>query len=292
MTSNATTEGGETIAELEAALARAASAEQAEAALRAIVALRRSGTAAPLAGALHQFGHVQARQGKMPDAIDAWREASDLLRDMSFDKSATESFVEILIDLGGLHCAMQSGDAAEMTLLEAIAILRAENSATARFTWALNLLAAARRLMGRNEDALIVLYEAETVARTVAHASRAATDAANWALILNNIGREELTAGRPANARDTLERCLAVTRELVQTSGSQNDLTLHAAASNRYGHALEELGQPAEALPCYAETVEIMRSLVGGGRQDLADDLADVEADLARLRQTLERGRG
>jgi tetratricopeptide (TPR) repeat protein len=287
MTRDATIHAGRTLGEWESALAGAATIEQAEAAALAIVVLRRGGEPGKLASALHQLGHVQAQRGGLPDASDSWREASGLLRDDLNNPDRHTIFVEVLIDLGGLHCAMQSGDTAEAALLEAVAILRAADSQTARFAWALNLLATARRLMGRNEDALAALYEAETVARSVAHTTRSPTDAAGWAMVLNNIGREELAAGRPEAARATLETCLGITRELAQVSGTPNDLTLHAAVSNRYGHALEDLGQPAAALPCYSETVEIMRSLVGGGRQDLADDLADVEADLKRLREVL-----
>jgi tetratricopeptide (TPR) repeat protein len=269
-------------------LAREPTIQQVEAALEAIVGLHRAGAALmPLATALRKLGHVRLQQGNAPAALEAWQEASNLLRAIPLDPAAAAMFVDALIDLGGLLCAAQRGEAAEAPLLEVTAILRGEARATGQFAWALNLLAASRQLTGRAEDALAALYEAEAVAQAIARESQSPRDAASWALILNNIGRAEIAVGRPQDACRTLETCLAVTRELVQADGSPNDLTLHSAVSNRYGRALEQIGRQAAALPYYSEAVEIMRALVSGGRQDLAEDLADVEADLTRLHGTL-----
>jgi len=284
MMPNEAVDAVETLAGLESVLTSEPTLQQASEALEAIIALHRAG-AAPmlLAMALRRLGHVRLQQGQPPAAIEAWQEASDLLRAKTLDSPSAEMFVEVLIDLGGLLCAVQCGEAAEVPLLEATTILRDERRVTGRFAWTLNLLAASRQLNGRAEDALTALREAEAVAKAVAHDSRSPPDAARWALILNNIGRAEIAIGRPQDACRTLETCLAVTRELIQAGGSPNDLTLHSAVSNRYGHALEQIGQPAAALRFYTETVEIMRTLVSAGRRDLAEDLADVEADLARL---------
>ncbi len=284
VTPNESANDVEILAELERVLARDPTIQQAGETLEAIVALHRA-SAAPvhLAIALRRLGHVHLRSGQVSLAIDRWQEASDLLRGRASDPTAVGSLVEVLIDLGGLLCATQRGEAAESPLLEATTILRADAQLSGRFAWALNLLAASRQMTGRTEAALQALREAEAVARHIAKASRSSSDASKWALLLNNIGRAEIDVGRPEAARDTLETCLEVTRELIEVARSPDHLILHSAVSNRYGHAMELIGRPETALQFYGEAAEIMRALVRDGRKDLAEDLADVEANLSRL---------
>jgi tetratricopeptide (TPR) repeat protein len=278
----------ETLADLERILAQDPTLRQAGEALEAIVALHQARAAPiPLAMALRRLGHVRLRSGQLSLAVDTWQKASHLLRGRANDPTAVSGLAEVLIDLGGLLCATQRGEAAEDPLIEATAILRAESHMSGRFAWALNLLAASRQMTGRAEAALEALREAEAVARHIAVASRSSSDAAKWALILNNMGRIEIDAGRPEAARHTLEICLEVTRELLEVERSPNNLTLHSAVSSRYAQAMERIGQPAMALPYYDEAVEIMQALIKDGRQDLTDDLADVEANRSRLLEKL-----
>jgi tetratricopeptide (TPR) repeat protein len=256
---------------------------------RAVVARhRRAADRLPLARALYHLGHAglarrEDAQAEAAEAIAAWQEAASLLRPVMRAPADQDLFIELLIHLGGLLCCEQSGRMAAEPLEEAADILHAAGDATPRFVWTLNLLAAARQMQGHTEAALAVLIEAESTARAVARASRTAEDAAGWAMVLNNLGRAELALGRPRSARRTLEACGAVTRELVAARGAPDDRTLHAAVTNRHGHALEQTGEKAAALACHGEAVAIMRALVGAGRVDLAEDLAGVEADWARL---------
>ena len=275
---------------IEDELVQAPAPDRAAELLEAMVAhLRRtgSGSPAPLAKALHRLGHARIQCAQQGAAQALWEEAAALLAGGPLDAAGALTRVDALIDLGGLSCAGRDGTAAEPPLHEAIKALRGQPSA--RLVWAMNLLAQAYTLSGRKPLALATLREAEPIAQALARETRTPQDAATWALLLNNIGRAELAAGEAEAACATLESCLTVTRELIEQSGTSSDLTLHSAVSNKYGKALERTGQLDAALPYYTETVDIMRALVHGGRDDLAHDLEHVEADLDRLRGKLGR---
>ncbi len=277
-----------TLAELEQQLADGPGPEQACAVLEAMVGQLRttgSGSPAPLARALHRLGHARIQCGRQDTAARLWQEAAALLADGPLDPPTAQLRLDTLIDQGGLRCAERDGAAAQAPLQEAIALMQGRPGR--RLVWTMNLLAQAYALSGRKPEALATLRQAEPTAQALARQTAAPQDEAAWALLLNNIGRAELAAGEAEAACDTLARCLAVTRGLIEESGTANDLTLHSAASNKYGKALERTGQLDAALPHYTETVDIMRKLVTGGRRDLAHDLEHVEADLDRLRGKL-----
>ena len=279
-----------TLAELEEALAQRPAPPDACDLMEAVVSHHRataSGSSVPLARALHGLGHMRLQNQQEQAALAAWDHACDLLNSPQQEVAGANLNIDVLIDKGGLLCAMQDGSAAEAPLLEATALLKAAGAATPRFVWAYNLLATAYQLTERPEDGLAALRQSEQAARMLAKATRADRDAANLALILNNIGRAQITLGRVQEACYTLLECLEVTRSLIEDGNNQHHLILHSAVSNRYGCALEQTGQLDAALPYQAEAAGIMRQLVSSGRGELADDLHQVEADLGRVRTKL-----
>ena len=259
-------------------------------ALEAIVASHRSsspGSSLALTNALRQLGngHLQARSERA--ALDAWAEAAAVLRAQSPDAGIRQAHTDILIDVGALYCSLREGGSALPFLLEAAALIRAEEQSTVRRVWALNLLATAYLLTKQRKDGLAALREAEIEAHAVAQQSQSSRDVGTWALILNNIARVELTLARPQDACATLERCLHITRPLIDHSPDANNLMLHSATINKYGRALERTGKLAAALPLYRDASDILHGLVADGRDDLVPELHEVQADCKRLERKL-----
>jgi tetratricopeptide (TPR) repeat protein len=233
-----------------------------------------------LAGALLGLGQLRNAEGSLVEVERRLRRRAE-----HGDGAAETQLTHVQIQLGFLLCSLSDPEAASRHLSEAVDRLRSTNVDDRTFVAALNGEASAFAMLGKHADAIESLQQAATIAERISTGSRAAPDAAQWAMLLNNLGRALLEAGDISSSRSAMLRCIAVTQELVRFADTDDSRNLHAAATCRLGSVHEAAGDFAAAESCYVESVADMRHLVEERKlSQFAGDYSHVTERLARLR--------
>jgi len=254
--------------------------DAAVAAERARLAASGRAPGAALIDLLHRQGAARIDAGQPREAVACWAEAAALCE----ADTPPAQRAALLIDLGRLHLSLDEPGAAARPLDAAIALLRAAPAAGARDL----ALALATRAAVHGPRAPVhaigLLTEAADLLEARVRRTQQAGDAIPLAHALLDLGRAQAGSG----ARDTFARCAEVTAALLQAAPSLVARNMHNAALNHLGRAEAALGRPEVALGLFRESAADMRRLVHEeGRDDLADDLARAEADVAALEAEL-----
>lgn len=253
--------------------------EQEIAALRARVDEGDASGAGVLASLLHRQGVAHLECGAPHRARSCWEAA----RAACGETAPVQQRAAITADLGRLLLALGDSSAAE-ALDEAIGLLRGEASQEGALAMALASRAGAARHEGDLDQAIASLSEAASLLERRLEQTRSPRDATTLTHALLDLGRAQMSAGRTLAARASFADAVELSALLRDTDPSRTARNLLNAALNHLGRAEEELGQPERALSLFERSAADMRRLVSEGRGDLADDLAQAEADLARVR--------
>jgi tetratricopeptide (TPR) repeat protein len=233
---------------------------------------------------LHRQGAARIDAGQPRQAVACWAEAV-ALSDADTPRAQRSA---LLIDLGRLHLSLDEPEAAARPLDAAIALLRAAPPAGERDLALALAMRAAVHGPRAPVQAIGLLTEAADLLEARVRRTQQAADAIPLAHALLDLGRAQAASGALPAARDTFARCAEVTAALLQAAPSLVARNMHNAALNHLGRAEAALGRPAVALGLFRESAADMRRLVHEeGRNDLADDLARAEADVAALEAEL-----
>jgi tetratricopeptide (TPR) repeat protein len=254
------------------------------AAERARLAAAGRASGAALIDLLHRQGAARIEAGQPRQAVACWAEAAALCD----ADTAPAQRSALLVDLGRLHLSLDEPDAAARPLDAAISLLRAAPAAGGRD---LALALATRAAVhGPREaaQAIGLLTEAADLLEARVRRTQQAGDAIPLAHALLDLGRAQAGSAGMSAARDTFARGAEVTAALIEVAPSFVARNMHNAALNHLGRAEAALGRPEVALGLFRESAADMRRLVHeDGRDDLADDLARAEADVAAIEAEL-----
>jgi SWI/SNF-related matrix-associated actin-dependent regulator 1 of chromatin subfamily A len=258
--------------------------DAAVAAERARLAASGRAPGAALIDLLHRQGAARIDAGQPREAVACWAEAAALCE----ADTPPAQRAALLIDLGRLHLSLDEPGAAARPLDAAIALLRAAPAAGARDLALALATRAAVHGPRAPEQAVGLLTEAADLLEARVRRTQQAGDAIPLAHALLDLGRAQAGSGALPAARDSFARCAEVTAALLQAAPSLVARNMHNAALNHLGRAEAALGRPEVALGLFRESAADMRRLVHEeGRDDLADDLARAEADVAALEAEL-----
>ena len=232
-----------------------------------------------LAALLHRQGCLALQSGAPQHARACWEEAYAACG----EAASARQRAAIAADLGRLLLTMKDRSAISM-LDRAITLLRPEPGHDGELAYALAARGSAARHDGDLPAAIAGLSEAAALLEVHLAQTRSSRDAAALAHALLDLGRAHLETGGVAQARESFATCVELAEALNAADPTQAARNILNAALNHLGHAEEACGRPERALPLYERSALDMRRLVDEGRADLADDLAQAEADLGRTR--------
>jgi tetratricopeptide (TPR) repeat protein len=241
---------------------------------------------AALANALEQLANVQLSLGQLPEAKRSLLEAVDLVQAGAIpdERSAQAQLADLQMNLGYLFCSLEEPVSAIAHFQKAVRHFEEGSDTQRGLAATLNGLASAHGMLQNHGEAIDCLRKAAAIMEAIATASRNSADAAQWASLLNNLGRVQLAAQDVPSAMAVMERCAEITQELMRVSQGPEQRNLHAAVTCRLGSAYEAAGKAAEAKACYRRSVEDMRHLVEDlGMRQFANDYAYAVECLKRL---------
>ena len=232
-----------------------------------------------LAALLYRQGCLALQSGAPEHARACWEEAYAACG----ETVSARQRVAIAADLGRLLLTMLDRSAINM-LDRAIALLRAEPDQRGELASVLAARASAAQHDGDLLAAIAGLSEAAALLEAHLGQTRSPRDAAALGHALLDLGRAHLATGGVAQARESFANSVELAEALNAADPTQAARNILNAALNHLGRTEEASGRPERALPLYERSALDMRRLVDEGRADLADDLAQAEADLARAR--------
>lgn len=205
--------------------------------------------------ALCHLGNTSWRLGRCPEAVDYYRQALDIAREIG-DRAGQ---ARALSGLGGVHWRLGRYQQSLEHQNRALVIYR-EIGDRAGEGRALNGLGGVYYQLGRYQLALDHIHQDLDIAGEIGDRGRERID-------LNNLGVVYERLGRYAEAGDHYRRALALAAELAERVGQSNALT-------GLGDVSERLGRYDDALDHYRQALAIAREI--GDRNGEAHSLDSI----------------
>ena len=247
---------------------------------------------AALADALEQLAGVRLSLGQLLEAKQNLLEAVTLVRPSTIldDGPAKAQLADLQIKLGYLFCSLEEPSSALDQFYGAICYFENSRDNLRGLAAALNGQASAYGMFENHIAAIECLRKAAVIIEGIATSSRSPGDTAQWAMLLNNLGRAQLAAKDVPSAMKVMQHCATITQELVGASENHEHRNMHAAVTCRLGSVYEAAGRAAEAEACYRQSVNDMRHLVEDlGMRQFAHDYAYALECLKRLEDTASK---
>ncbi|MBI4345946.1 MAG: CHAT domain-containing protein [Elusimicrobia bacterium] len=236
---------------------------------RALHIRRKSGDRRGQASCLHNLGELYRNLGELGKARDSFQEAIAL----GIEVSGPDRLAGSLASLGTIHIQLGDLESADKAFSDAVRLASSDGVAQRTHAKVLNRLGELTALQGNYDTSIKAYLESARIARELGLRDETNELAIGAVYLLKGefakaraifekhggdrwIGMSLLASGKPAQARDRFERCLATIRSRAERLSMAD-----WAASSRLPCALglavayERLKEPERARPAYEDAV-------------------------------------